>query len=258
MGAIIKVGIAGALGRMGHAIAAAVAADPGAEVVARFDRPDATGEGLVSVDAALAASDVIIDFSLPAASVTLAQAAAARGGPALVIGPTGWEEDQLAEVAKAAAGVPIVRAGNYSLGLNMLLGLVEQAARALGPEYDIEVFEAHHRRKVDAPSGTALMLGEAAAEGRGVSLSNAARRARDGITGARPEGEIGFSVMRGGGIVGEHSVSFVAEDEILTLSHSARDRSLFARGAVAAAHWVVGKPAGLYDMRDVLGFTKKG
>jgi 4-hydroxy-tetrahydrodipicolinate reductase len=258
LGAIIKVGIAGALGRMGHAIAAAVAADPGAEVVARFDRPDATGEGLVSVDAALAASDVIIDFSLPAASVTLAQAAAARGGPALVIGPTGWEEDQLAEVAKAAAGVPIVRAGNYSLGLNMLLGLVEQAARALGPEYDIEVFEAHHRRKVDAPSGTALMLGEAAAEGRGVSLSNAARRARDGITGARPEGEIGFSVMRGGGIVGEHSVSFVAEDEILTLSHSARDRSLFARGAVAAAHWVVGKPAGLYDMRDVLGFTKKG
>ena len=258
MGAIIKVGIAGALGRMGHAIAAAVAADPGAEVVARFDRPDATGEGLVSVDAALAASDVIIDFSLPAASVTLAQAAAARGGPALVIGPTGWEEDQLAEVAKAAAGVPIVRAGNYSLGLNMLLGLVEQAARALGPEYDIEVFEAHHRRKVDAPSGTALMLGEAAAEGRGVSLSNAARRARDGITGARPEGEIGFSVMRGGGIVGEHSVSFVAEDEILTLSHSARDRSLFARGALAAARWVAGKPAGLYDMRDVLGFAKKG
>jgi 4-hydroxy-tetrahydrodipicolinate reductase len=257
LGAIIKVGIAGALGRMGHAIATAVAADPGADVVARFDRPDATGEGLVSPEAALAASDVIIDFSLPAASVALAHAAAARGGPALVIGPTGWEEAQLSEVAKAADKVPIVRAGNYSLGLNMLLGLVEQAARTLGPEYDIEVFEAHHRRKVDAPSGTALMLGEAAAQGRGVSLSNAARRARDGITGARPEGEIGFSVMRGGGIVGEHSVSFVAEDEILTLSHSARDRSLFARGAVAAAHWVVGKPAGLYDMRDVLGFSKK-
>jgi 4-hydroxy-tetrahydrodipicolinate reductase len=243
---------------MGQAVAAAVEADPRAVVAARFDRPDATGVGLVSQAQALDACDVIIDFSLPAAAVGLAEAAAQRGGPALVIGPTGWEDDQLAAVAKAAARAPIVRAGNYSLGLNMLLGLVEQAARALGPDYDIEIFEAHHRRKVDAPSGTALMLGDAAARGRGVSLSNAARRARDGITGARPEGEIGFSVMRGGGIVGEHSVSFIAEDEILTLSHSARDRSLFARGALAAAHWVVGRPAGLYDMRDVLGFTAKG
>jgi 4-hydroxy-tetrahydrodipicolinate reductase len=242
---------------MGRAIAAAVEADAGAVVAARYDRPDLTGEGLVSQAVALETSDVVIDFSLPAGSVALAHAAAARGGPALVIGPTGFEEEQLAEIAKAAAKVPIVRAGNFSLGLNMLLGLVEQTARALGPDYDIEVFEAHHRRKIDAPSGAALMLGEAAARGRGVSLSNAARRARDGITGARPEGEIGFSVMRGGGIVGEHSVSFVAEDEILTLGHSARDRSLFARGALAAARWVAGKPAGLYDMRDVLGFSKK-
>jgi len=242
---------------MGRAIATAVEADGKAEVAARYDRPDVTGEGLATLDQALATSDVIIDFTLPEGSVALAHAAAARGGPALVIGPTGFEDAQLAEIAKAAAKVPIVRAGNFSLGLNMLLGLVEQTARTLGPDYDIEVFEAHHRRKIDAPSGAALMLGEAAARGRGVSLSNAARRARDGITGARPEGEIGFSVMRGGGIVGEHSVSFVAEDEILTLSHSARDRSLFARGALAAAHWVAGRPAGLYDMRDVLGFTKK-
>jgi len=254
----LKIGIAGALGRMGRAVAAAAEADPDVVVAARFDRPDLTGEGLVSQGEALAASDVIIDFTLPAASVALARAAAARGGPALVIGPTGWADDQLAAVAKAAAKVAIVRAGNYSLGLNMLLGLVEQAARALGPEYDIEIFEAHHRRKVDAPSGTALMLGEAAARGRGVSLSNAARRARDGLTGARPEGEIGFSVVRAGGIVGEHSVTFAAEDEILTLSHSARDRGLFARGALAAAHWVAGKPAGLYDMGDVLGFSKRG
>ena len=254
----MKIGIAGALGRMGRAVAAAAEADPDVVVAARFDRPDLTGEGLVSQGEALAASDVIIDFTLPAASVALARAAAARGGPALVIGPTGWADDQLAAVAKAAAKVAIVRAGNYSLGLNMLLGLVEQAARALGPEYDIEIFEAHHRRKVDAPSGTALMLGEAAARGRGVSLSNAARRARDGLTGARPEGEIGFSVVRAGGIVGEHSVTFAAEDEILTLSHSARDRGLFARGALAAAHWVAGKPAGLYDMGDVLGFSKRG
>jgi 4-hydroxy-tetrahydrodipicolinate reductase len=244
---------------MGHAVAAAIAADPALTVAARFDRPDATGEGLVTMDAALAASDVVVDFTTPASSVALAQAAAVRGGPALVIGSTGIDEAQLAEIAKAAAKVAIVRSANYSLGLNMLMGLVQQAAAALNPEaYDVEVFEAHHRHKVDAPSGTALMLGEAAARGRGVSLSNTARRNRDGITGARPTGEIGFSVMRGGGIVGEHSVTFAAEDELLTLSHSARDRSLFARGAAAAACWVAGKPPGLYDMADVLGFTGRG
>ena len=244
---------------MGRAMVAAAERDPAVLVAARFDRPVADGDGLVSQADALGLSDVIVDFTLPAASVEHAKAAAARGGPALVIGPTGFDESQIAAVAAAAAKVAIVRAGNFSLGLNMLLGFVEQAARALGPQaYDIEVFEAHHRRKVDAPSGAALMLGEAAARGRGVSLSNAARRTRDGITGERPEGEIGFSVMRGGGIVGEHSVTFAAEDEILTLSHSARDRGLFARGAIAAALWVAGKPAGLYDMQDVLGFSKKG
>jgi 4-hydroxy-tetrahydrodipicolinate reductase len=244
--------------RQGQAIAAAVAADPALAIAARFDRPDAVGEGLVDQAAALSACDVVIDFTTPDASVVLAQAAAAHGGPALVIGATGLSDAQLAAIAKAAEKAAIVQTYNYSLGVNMLAGLVRQAAKALGPEYDIEVFEAHHRRKVDAPSGTALMLGEAAAEGRGVSLSNTARRTRDGITGARPEGEIGFSVMRGGGIVGDHSVSFVAEDEILTLSHSARDRSLVARGAVAAARWVAGKPPGLYDMRDVLGFAREG
>ena len=137
----------------------------------------------------------------------------------------------------------------------MLLGLVRQAARALGPKaYDIEVLEAHHRRKIDAPSGTALMLGEAAAAGRGIDLASHSDRGRDGLTGPRKEGDIGFSVLRGGGIVGEHSVLFAAEDEILTLSHSARDRGLFARGAVEAALWAVAqtKP-GLYDMQDVLG-----
>jgi 4-hydroxy-tetrahydrodipicolinate reductase len=134
------------------------------------------------------------------------------------------------------------------------MGLVAQAARALQADaYDIEVTEAHHKRKVDAPSGTALMLGEAAARGRQVALAEVAQRVRDGITGPRPAGEIGFSVVRGGGIIGEHSVIFAAEDEILTLSHSARDRGLFARGAVEAARWVVGRPPGLYDMQDVLG-----
>jgi 4-hydroxy-tetrahydrodipicolinate reductase len=244
---------------MGQAVAACVAANPALAVSARFDRPDVTDESLVSQDAALGASDVVIDFTTPAASVALAKAAAARGGPALVIGSTGLDAGQLAEIKAASAKVAIVQTFNFSLGVNMLAGLVRQVSKALGPDaYDIEVFEAHHRRKVDAPSGTALMLGEAAAQGRGVSLSNAGRRSRDGITGARPEGEIGFSVMRGGGIVGEHSVSFAAEDEILTLSHSARDRGLFARGAVVAAAWVAGKPPGLYDMQDVLGFTSRG
>jgi 4-hydroxy-tetrahydrodipicolinate reductase len=174
----------------------------------------------------------------------------------LVIGSTGFDAAQLAAIAEASKRVAILRAANFSLGVNMLLGLVEQAARALGPEaYDIEIFEAHHRRKVDAPSGTALMLGEAAARGRGVALETVAKRARDGIAGPRDAGEIGFSVLRGGGIVGEHAVSFAAEDEILTLSHSARDRSLFARGALAAARWLAGRPPGEYDMRDVLGLS---
>lgn len=241
---------------MGRAVADAVAADPALTLVARFDRPDAAGEGLVTAAEALAAADVIVDFTTPAASVALARQAVGSG-VALVIGATGAADAQRAAIAEAAKQVPIVFAGNYSLGLNMLMGLVAQAAKALPAEsYDIEIFEAHHRHKVDAPSGTALMLGEAAAKGRGVSLAQVARRSRDGITGERPVQEIGFSVVRGGGIVGEHSVTFAAEDEILTLSHSARDRGLFARGAVSAARWVAGRPAGLYDMQDVLGFAK--
>ena len=250
----IRIAVSGALGRMGRAVAQAVEARDDLVLAALFGRPGAAGDGLVSQDAALAASDVVVDFSTAQASVALAQAAAARGGPALVIGSTGFTDAQQAAIAAAAGKVAIVRAANFSLGLNMLLGLVAQGARALGAEaYDIEVFEAHHRRKVDAPSGTALALGEAAAAGRGVDLAQVARRTRDGITGARPVGEIGFSVLRGGGIVGDHSVVFAAEDEILTLSHSARDRGLFARGAVEAARWVAGRSPGAYDMQDVLG-----
>jgi 4-hydroxy-tetrahydrodipicolinate reductase len=251
----IRIAIAGALGRMGHAVAATTTAREDMTVSARFDRPGVEGEGLVGLDEALAAADVVIDFTTPAASVALARAAAARGGPALVIGSTGASPEERVAIAEAAKSVPIVFAGNYSLGVNMLMGLVAQAAKALNPDYDIEVFEAHHRHKVDAPSGTALMLGEAAAKGRGVKLADVKETVRDGITGARPRGQIGFSVVRGGGIVGEHSVIFAADDEILTLSHSGRDRALFARGAVEAARWVAGKPAGLYDMQDVLGFS---
>ena len=174
-----------------------------------------------------------------------------------MIGSTGFSDEQLARIDAAATKIAIVRSGNYSLGVNMLMGLVRQAAAALPAEdWDIEVYEAHHKRKVDAPSGTALMLGEAAAEGRGVKLTEVSDRGRDGVTGPRKEGDIGFSVVRGGGIIGEHSVIFAGESESLTLSHSAIDRGLFARGAIAAAVWVKGQPPGLYDMQDVLGFRK--
>ena len=256
----LKFGVGGALGRMGRAIIAAIESREDASVAAVFDQPGRAGETvdglkLGDLESVLAASDVLIDFSTPAASVALARRAAERGSPALVIGATGASAEDEAAIAEAAKSVAIVRSGNFSLGVNLLLGMVSQAARQLGPQdWDIEIFEAHHRRKVDAPSGTALMLGEAAAKARGADLAEFAERGRDGQTGARGQGAIGFSVMRGGGIVGEHSVSFIAEDEVVTFAHSARDRSLFARGALAAGLWVAGKPPGLYDMQDVLGF----
>ncbi len=254
----VRLAVAGALGRMGRAVAQVADAHRSVRLAARFDRPGAEGEGLVALDAALDAADVVVDFSVPAASVALAERAAVRGGPALVIGSTGFDAGQEAALAEAAGRVVIVRSGNFSLGVNVLVGLVRQAARILpAADWDIEIMEAHHRRKLDAPSGTALMLGAAAADGRGVSPAQVERRGRDGMTGPRPEGEIGFSVLRGGGIVGDHSVMFAAEDELMTLSHSARDRTLFARGAVEAAVWAVRQaPGRLYDMQDVLGFTR--
>jgi 4-hydroxy-tetrahydrodipicolinate reductase len=254
----LKIAIAGALGRMGQAVARIVAAEPGLVIAARFDRPGAAGEGLVDQAEALAVADVVVDFTTPDASAALARAAAAAGGPALVVGATGLQEAHLAAIREAAGAIPIVQTGNFSLGVNILAGLVRQAAKLLpGEAYDIEIFEAHHRHKVDSPSGTALMLGRAAAQGRGVDLDEVAVRARDGLTGARRAGDIGFSVMRGGGIIGEHSVAFAAEEEVLTLSHSGLDRALFARGAVVAARWLAGRPAGLYDMQDVLGFNAR-
>jgi len=252
----LKIAIAGALGRMGRQMAETVAADQRLQLVARFHRPGSMGEGLVERDAALALADVVVDFTTPAASVELAKACAARGGPALVIGSTGFDGTELETIAEAAKKIAIMRSGSYSLGLNMLTGLVERAASALGSDdCDIEILEAHHRMKVDAPSGTALMLGDGAARGRGVELDDVAKRARNGLVGPRNAGEIGFAVLRGGSIVGEHSVSFLSEGETLTLSHAAGDRSMFARGAIAAALWVAGRPPGEYDMRDVLGLT---
>jgi 4-hydroxy-tetrahydrodipicolinate reductase len=233
---------------MGQAVLKAIEAREGAHVQSAFGRPGPSPDDLVGVDG-------VIDFTSPQASVALAALCAERGGPTLVLGATGFTPAQEAEIRAAAQTIAIVRSGNFSLGVNVLLGLVRQAARALSAQtYDIEITEAHHRRKVDAPSGTALMLGQAVAEGRGVTLDGEAIRGRDGVTGPRPVGGIGFSVVRGGGIIGEHSVLFAAEDELLTLSHSARDRGLFARGAVEAALWVATQPPGLYDMQDVLGF----
>ncbi|MFZ0268997.1 4-hydroxy-tetrahydrodipicolinate reductase [Caulobacter sp.] len=258
----VTIALAGALGRMGQALARTLDGRSDAVIVGRFDRPGAVGDDLVAPDVALKAAEVVIDFTIPEASVALAEAAALLSGrdgsgPALVIGSTGFSDAQNARIAAAATKVAIVKSGNYSLGVNMLMGLVRQAAAALpAADWDVEVHEAHHRRKIDAPSGTALMLGQAAADGRGVGLDQVADRGRDGVTGPRREGAIGFSVVRGGGIIGEHSVIFAGEEEVLTLSHSATDRGLFARGAVAAALWVKGKPPGLYDMQDVLGFAK--
>ena len=248
MSAIFHAGISGARGRMGRAVSAVLDAREDVVVAARFDRGETPDVSLC---------DVIIDFSTAEASVELARACAARGGPALVIGSTGLSPEQENEILKASEKIAIVRSGNFSLGVNILIGLVQHAAQRLdAADWDIEIAEAHHRRKVDAPSGTALMLGEAAAEGRAEDLPDLRAAPWDGITGPRPEGKIGFSSIRAGGIVGEHTVMFASEDEVLTLSHSAIDRSLFAKGAVAAAAWVRSRKPGLYDMQDVLGFRQ--
>ncbi len=248
MSDIFHAGISGARGRMGRAVSQVLDAREDVVVAARFDR----GE---TVDLKLC--DVIIDFSTPEASVALARACAEADGPALVIGSTGLSPEELAEIEAAADKIAIVMSGNFSLGVNILIGLVEHAALRLDArDWDIEVLETHHRRKVDAPSGTALMLGEAAANGRGRDLSELQSAPYDGITGPREPGKIGFASLRAGGVIGEHTVMFASEDEMLTLSHSAIDRSLFAKGAVAAAAWVRNRRPGLYDMQDVLGFRQ--
>jgi 4-hydroxy-tetrahydrodipicolinate reductase len=233
---------------MGRAVSTVLDEREDVVVAARFDRGETPD---------LSLCDVVIDFSTPEASVELAQACAERGGPALVIGSTGLTPEQETDIHKASEKIAIVRSGNFSLGVNILIGLVEHAAQRLDPrDWDIEVLETHHRKKADAPSGTALMLGEAAANGRGEDLVDVRTAPYDGITGERTPGKIGFASLRAGGVIGEHTVLFASEDETLTLSHSAIDRSLFARGAVAAAAWVRSRKPGLYDMQDVLGFRQ--
>jgi 4-hydroxy-tetrahydrodipicolinate reductase len=254
---------------MGAANIAAIVAHTDAELVAAFDRPNSPLAGRdagihaglepigVSIgddlSAALDAADAVIDFTVPAASVALANETARRG-LIHVIGTTGCTEADDQAIAEAAsAGAVIVKSGNMSLGVNLLAALVKKAAASLGPDFDIEVLEMHHRRKVDAPSGTALMLGEAAAGGRNVRLKDKSVMAREGHTGPRDEGTIGFATLRGGSVVGDHSVIMAGPSERIVLSHVAEDRALFANGAVRAALWARGKSKGLYTMADVLG-----
>jgi 4-hydroxy-tetrahydrodipicolinate reductase len=267
----LRVALLGGSGRMGRALVAALAEDerltlsgascsPGSKWAGK-DIAEAVGGRsrgvMLTTDPAraVAGAHVAVDFALPEATSANVRACVAAGAP-LVIGATGHVQDVHAEIASAARRIPIVMAPNMSLGVNLLLKLVELAARSLDAGYDIEVFEAHHRNKKDAPSGTALALGRAAAAGRGVALDDAAEYARHGGTGARRPGAIGFSVFRGGDVVGDHTVTFAGLGERVELTHRASDRLAFARGALKAAQWIVGRAPGLYSMQDVLGLKE--
>lgn len=261
----IRLALAGATGRMGQAILRVLqeGAAPGLTVSGAFDRPEADASALAAFPnvpladeaaSGMAEAQVLIDFTLPAPTLAHARLAADKG-LALVIGTTGFDPAQEAELENLAKRIPLVKAGNMSLGVNLMAALVKRVAQTLEIDWDIEILEMHHRHKVDAPSGTALLFGEAAAAGRQVSLEAAAVKSREGHTGERAPGAIGFATLRGGSVVGDHSVLFAGEKERLTLSHQAEDRAIFARGALKAAQWVVGKPPGLYGMADVLGLA---
>ncbi len=263
-----RIVVTGGSGKMGQMLIKAIDASATAELVGVLERVghewvgsdlgtamggNARGVAVGSdIETVLSGADVVVDFTRPEATLAVAEVAA-KLGVAHVIGTTGFSDDELAQLNVFAADTVMVRAGNMSLGVNLLTQLTRKVAEALDEDFDIEVIEAHHHHKVDAPSGTALMLGEAAAEGRGVDLADVSDRGRDGITGARKRGDIGFVAVRGGDIVGEHDVMFAAPGERIILRHMATDRSIFSRGALKAAHWVMGKPNGLYDMMDVLG-----
>lgn len=253
---------------MGQALVREVLATAGAELAGGTERPGSPALGrdigqvagldplglevLADAAALFAASDAVIDFTSPAASVAHA-ALAAASGTALVVGTTGLKDADTAALRVASAKAAIVHAPNMSLGVNVLMALVERTAAILGPDFDIEIVEMHHRHKVDAPSGTALGLGRAAAAGRKVDLDAVKETVRDGITGARSAGRIGFATLRGGDVIGDHSVVFAGDGERLELAHKASSRSLFAKGAVRAALWTKGQAPGFYSMRDVLG-----
>jgi 4-hydroxy-tetrahydrodipicolinate reductase len=266
----LKVGIIGCAGRMGQMLVRTVAANDRCLVVAGIEQPRSAAVGrdlgLVAGIDALGVSvtddpadlftqaDAVLEFTSPAATVQHVEQAAKKK-KIHIIGTTGFEPPQMAALHRAAKQTAIVQAPNMSVGLNLLLRMVEQIAHALDPDWDIEILEMHHRHKVDAPSGTALALGRAAAAGRGADLDHVAKRVRDGITGARKRGDIGFAVLRGGDVVSDHRVIFASEGERVELTHIATSREIYARGALRAALWAQDKPPGLYSMTDVLGLT---
>ncbi len=264
----MKIAVMGAAGRMGRELVRAIAAAPGCTVSGGTEAPGNAFVGRdvgevagiepvgtrISDDAAsvIAGADAILDFTSPKATVAFARFAA-ESHTVHIIGTTGFDAASEAAIADAAKKTVVVKAGNMSLGVNLLVELTRKVAAALGPDFDIEILEMHHRMKVDAPSGTALMLGKAAAEGRDVNLDRASVRARDGHTGPRGEGDIGFATLRGGNVVGDHTVIFAGDGERIELTHRATDRGIFARGAIKAAIWGKGRAPGLYSMADVLG-----
>jgi 4-hydroxy-tetrahydrodipicolinate reductase len=264
----MRLVVTGAAGRMGRMLIKTIVETPGVALAAALERDGSPALGAdagslagcdklgvqVGADplAAILHADGIVDFSSPAATVEFS-ALAAQARIAHVVGTTGLSEDDLSKIAAAARHAAIVRSGNMSLGVNLLAAMTRKVAEALGEEFDVEILEMHHRMKVDAPSGTALLLGEAAAKGRDVSLKERAARGRDGLTGARRSGDIGFAALRGGTVVGEHSVIFAGPGERIELRHIAEDRAIFARGALRAALWARERKPGLYSMADVLG-----
>jgi 4-hydroxy-tetrahydrodipicolinate reductase len=263
-----KIGVVGCGGRMGRMLVAEIANTKGCTIAGGSEAPgsawvnqdigELAGLGRLgipvgeAVDKLMRDSDVVLEFTSPIATAEHAALAAKLGKP-MVVGTTGLSPEQGDAVRQAAASVPIVWAPNMSLGVNVLLSVVEEVARRLGPDWDIEILEMHHRGKVDAPSGTALALGQAAAAGREVALEEVEQRARDGITGPRRTGDIGFAALRGGDVTGDHHVTFAGAGERLELIHRATTRAIYAKGAVRAARWVVGRPAGLYGLKEVLG-----
>ena len=245
----MKVAILGAAGRMGRMLVMLAEADANLEVVAKVDVVDGYDTTWP------AGTEAVVDFSFHAAVAPNVEKAAAEG-VAYVIGTTGLTAEEQARVDACIGKIPLVQAANYSLGVNLLLALVRQAAAVLGPQYDIEVVEMHHKHKKDAPSGTALMLANAAAEGRAVKLDDVACYGRRGLVGERPEGEIALHALRGGSVVGDHTVMFAGDLERVEITHKAQSREAFAAGALRAALWAVGRKPGKYDMRNVLGFAE--
>jgi 4-hydroxy-tetrahydrodipicolinate reductase len=267
----LKIAVAGAAGRMGRELIRTVHGMDGCVLAGAIEQEGSLALGqdagllaglgklgvIITADALdlLVKVDAVLDFTHPAATVEFA-GLAANARIVHVLGTTGLSPDDDKQIAAAARHATIIRSGNMSLGVNLLAALTRKVAEALDADFDIEILEMHHRHKVDAPSGTALMLGRAAAEGRGIKLEDTIVRARDGHTGERKRGDIGFATLRGGSVVGEHTVVFAADGELIELTHRAADRGIFARGAVKAALWGHGKPPGLYSMSDVLGIEK--